>query len=364
MSAPSTEADVRSLQRRAEQALRAARPRDQILRLLRELLAVADEGSDAARFAHRHLAELSLEENPWGAALHLRRVLQGDPDDDAAHALMGLCQALQGNFRMAVSAYRRAISLTPANPWYNHNLGHLLDVALDQPREALGYLRRAHRAAPDQEEVGASLAHCLGRMDLRDEALVLARALLARHPRHKDLKSLLTWLETGADGGGIGVPTGLMNTGRTAAVPPAPMHRLPATPAPRGLPGGATHGATAHGRPGTEVPQGATGTEVETALERAMTRAGCPASQIARARSLVRDYASEAAVAGRGSVAVLAAAVEYALARVDGARVRQRDVAERHGVSVSSLSTRYAALRSALKLVPGDARYASRSRPG
>src|SRR5262249_43708099 len=107
------ENDVRSLQRRAEQAIRGAKPREYVVRLLEQLVAVAEESSDAARFAHRHLAELCLEESPWRSALHLRRVIQQDPDDDIAQALMGLCQALQANFRSAVAAYRRAVALAP-----------------------------------------------------------------------------------------------------------------------------------------------------------------------------------------------------------------------------------------------------------
>ena len=70
---------------------------------------------------------------------------------------MGLCQAVQGNYRMAVASFRRAVALAPSNPWYNHNLGHLLAVALDAPSEALVYLRKAHSAQPGQEGVGKLL---------------------------------------------------------------------------------------------------------------------------------------------------------------------------------------------------------------
>jgi transcription initiation factor TFIIIB Brf1 subunit/transcription initiation factor TFIIB len=71
---------------------------------------------------------------------------------------------------------------------------------------------------------------------------------------------------------------------------------------------------------------------------------------------LWRDYrGAHRGVAGRAPV--LAAAAEYALCRIDGAAVKQRDLAERYGVSLSALQARYAAIRDALKLVPRDGRY-------
>src|SRR5262245_13527294 len=115
MSQGAPENEIQTLHRRAEQAIRGAKPRDYVLRLLQQLIAAAADDSEAARFAHRHLAELRLEESPWHAALHLRRVLKQDADDHIAQALMGLCQALQANFRCAVAAYRRAVVLAPAN---------------------------------------------------------------------------------------------------------------------------------------------------------------------------------------------------------------------------------------------------------
>jgi hypothetical protein len=61
MSAGATEIDVRSLQRRAEQAIRTAKPRDYIVRLLEQIVTHAGTDIEAARFAHPHLAELRLE---------------------------------------------------------------------------------------------------------------------------------------------------------------------------------------------------------------------------------------------------------------------------------------------------------------
>ncbi len=341
MTAPSTETDMQTLQRQVEQAIRAARPREHIVRLLQRLLEVAPDASEAARFAHRHLAELTLEEQPWEAALHLRRVLQSNPDDDAAQALMGLCHALLGNYRVSVTAYRRAVAIAPGNPWYNHNLGHLLDVALGVPAEALGYLRRAYRAAPNQEEVGASLAHCLGRVGLLDEGLALARQLSARHPKHQDLRTLVRALESGDTGS-------LLVASKTAtrAAPVVSQSR----PARASAPAEAT----------AVAPVTSKSSASDAAMERLLTGAGCPQSVVARGLRLGRDLHAQHPRLGPPTQA-LAAAIEYALSKMDGRSAGQKIIATRHGVSVSALSNRYATIRDVLHLVPRDARYLRRA---
>lgn len=315
--------DIESLLRRAERAILDARPREQIERLLKKLIERAEVGSRESSFAHRHLAEMHLEESPWNAALHLRRVIDADPDDDVAHALMGLCQALQGHYRMAASAFRRAVALEPTNPWYNHNLGHLLDVALENPDEAVHYLRKANRARPEQEEVGASLAHCLGRIGRCDEGIVLTRTLLSRHPKHDDLRSLLQWLERGAPK-------------REIKVRPAPGPALRGVGLRQNLP-----------------PRVAFETEVRVA----MSRAGCPANVVQRAVRMWTDFITASGIEHRGPHAPELAAIEYALARIDDLTLRQRDIALRHGVSASTLSNRYSAIRTVLHLEPNDQRY-------
>lgn len=326
-----SDSEVATLRRRAEQAISAARPREQVERILEELIAAAAEGSSDAVFAHRQLAEIRLEENPWGAALHLRKVLHHAQDDDIAHALMGLCQALQGNYRMAVNSYRRAVSLSPANPWYNHNLGHLLDVALGAPEEALTYLQKAHRAQPAQEEVGASLAHCLGRVGRCDEGVTLARALLGRHPRHQDLSALLAWLERGAPS---------REGAARASIPRGPARLR----TPQAGESAALNSEDA----------------VQATIRRALRGAQVPDALLDRAVRLWTDLRA-AAPRERDPVPSSAwiAAIEYALARIDGSAVSQRELAKRHHIHPSTLSARYATLRTLLQIVPRDTRYAT-----
>jgi len=103
------------LRARIDDALRRERPRAEIMPLLERLLDGAPDHGELYVYAHRHTAELLLQDEPWRAALHLRRVIRAGAGEDTAHALMGLCQALLGNFDSAVFHYKRALALDPKN---------------------------------------------------------------------------------------------------------------------------------------------------------------------------------------------------------------------------------------------------------
>jgi tetratricopeptide (TPR) repeat protein len=289
-----------------------------------QIVDLAEPGSDAALFAHRHLAEVCLEAHPWRAALHLRHVLKVDPDDDVVHALMGLCQALLGNYRAAVSAYRRALQAAPNTPWYHHNLGHLLDVALHSPSEAEKHLRAAHRLEPRHDEITASLAHCLARLGTLNEAKGLASRAVRQAPRNADHRALLRWIEDGAPDGKPGASVRRRGTGEAAQrkiIPDAAM-------------------------------------SVRRAFETRMREAGFSARQVARARALWADFHGTRELRGK-KPEVYAAAVEYAIACILGRRDATRaEVARRYGITPGSLSSRYVEIRDTLALQPNDPRYA------
>lgn len=343
MSPEATENHVRALLHRAEEAIRSARRKDHIVQLLEQVVAIAAADSDEARLAHRHLAELRLEDSPWRAALHLRRVLQLDPDDDVAQGLMGLCHALQANFRCAVAAYRRALVLSPGNPWYSHNLGHLLDVALGAPREALPHLRRAHRIEPEQDEVAASLSHCLARLGMVDEAALMVAGLISRNPADPHLRALRDWLASGAPAEGDKTVPELLS----AVSPAAAVVHDSFEEAQRAL--------DSLARPAICLPVDRG--EVDALLSTALSSATGPSTELDRAQALWSDYAYIARPV-LGNAVVIAASVEYALARVDGSHVTQKDIAARRGVSIRSLQSCYTAIRAALRLQPRDQRYA------
>jgi tetratricopeptide (TPR) repeat protein len=298
---------VEELWEQAEEALEASSKRAE--GLLTQLASVAD----ASLFAHRHLAELHLEGNPWKAALHLRRVLGYCADDDILHALMGLCQALLGNYRVAVRSYREASSLSPQTPWYHHNLGHLVDVALDDPAGAEGHLRRAFELEPEHDEIIGSLAHCVARLGDLDEARSLATLAQEKGPCNPDHRVLLEWIEGGA-------------TDTPAAT--ATVRRLP-------------------------------GDLVAETVQIKMSEAGFSRAEIERATQLWSDMQAHCALRVT-KPEVLAAALEYAIAVVEQRPgCTQAEIARRYGVAPNSVSARFAQIRNALALRPGDPRYAA-----
>lgn len=184
-----------SLRATIERALARDEAPGDLLPMLERLRHMAIEGSDDRRFADRRIAELLLETEPWRAALHIRRLLVDLPDEDAHWALMGLAQALLGNHRFAAQAYRRALALDPGNPWYAHNLGHILDVGLDRASDGLPWLERARRRIPDSTPVACSVAHALLRLLRFDEARAVLAPLVRKNAHDPDVWALARKLD-------------------------------------------------------------------------------------------------------------------------------------------------------------------------
>lgn len=318
---------VRRLRRRVERALADGERGEGVVRDLEAIVRQADDSDRDALFAHRQLAELRLEESPWRAALHLRRLIQADAADDGVFALMGLCQAMLGNFRSAISAYHRAIEQAPRNPWYHHNLGHLLDVGLGNSSSALRHLRLAHELEAREDEITASLAHCLARLGQLAEARTLAAEAVRAAPNNRDHRALLEWVERGAPG---------VRANRKAGAP---------------------------GRARVQVPvlteRAETRDPVAKLLAVCMPEAGFSAAHVHRAQALWLDFSSRR-IQRAAKPAVYAAAIEYAIAMVHEVRgVTQAALGRRYGVAPASISSRYAEIRSTLALVPGDPRYSA-----
>jgi len=143
--------------------------------MLEKLVRAAPPASEAAYFSKLRLAELIVGDAPFRAARLARDVLERG-ESDRAWAVLGLAHSLLGHFQSAARAYRRALVLAPDCAVYEHNLGHVLDVALNRPRDALVHLERAHRDMPEEREIASSYAHAL----LRSGQAEKARELLLR----------------------------------------------------------------------------------------------------------------------------------------------------------------------------------------
>jgi tetratricopeptide (TPR) repeat protein len=152
-------------------------PARDLVPMLKRLVAVAPEGSPERTRARRDLAEQVLPTNPWQAARLARDVLRSS-EDHRAYGVLGLAHTLLGNFKAAARAYRKALALAPGTPEYDHNLGHLLDVAFNRPHAAIPHLRRALAAVPAEAEFESSLAHALVRVGRLEEGEALLRSAL------------------------------------------------------------------------------------------------------------------------------------------------------------------------------------------
>ena len=312
--------DTDTMRRELEVALREAQDPSALLPRLHRLARRADEGGDDFAFAHRHLAEILVERDPWRAALHARKATTASPDDDRGWAALALCHTLLGNFRAASSAYRRALELAPQNPWYAHNLGHLLDVALGRASEALALLRLAYEGARRDGEIALSYAHALARTgDLDAAKRVLRRA--ARAGVSEEHARLLDWLEGGATGdatrrrvelrdGSDEVPRSRRSTDTSARA--------------RAL------------------------LEVEDVLDRGLRRLPLRPEARARAHAIARAGVARRAPEGAAQTRVLAAAAAYAAIQEASVPLTQAEVASTFRVSVSSLRGRFSTLRGRL----------------
>jgi Flp pilus assembly protein TadD len=168
------------------------------------------------------LADVDPQGDPWNAALIARAATKRTPLHDGAWATLGLAHALLGNYAAAITAYTRAHRLAPQNPWYAHNLGHLLDVAMDRPADALPLLRAAERAQPGEPDLVSSLAHALARCGELEEAVrVLDSA--TRDQASAQHAALRRWIEAGAPAGeGLGYARGAGVVGHAKLDPTRP----------------------------------------------------------------------------------------------------------------------------------------------
>jgi len=343
---------AQELRRQIEWTLaRAVDPSD-VLPMLHRLVRLAVDGSDENLFAHLHLAELLVERDPWRAALYAKRVLAHRPDDDRGWATLALCQTLLGNYRFAVSAYHHALTSAPKNPWYAHNLGHLLDVALGQAKDAVGWLKRAYQSAAYSGEVAASYAHALARVGRIAEARkVLARAM--KRTASREHTAMLRWLDQGAP------------ADKDHPLPrPAPVPSL----ASRERDENADDDAPPSRAKRDEAPsrrqlRSPVAAELDTVLARGLANLPLDAKQRARAKALARDallyFSRPTGARGGTAVQAVAAAVAYAIVYVDHVPLTQAEVAACFRVGVASLRGRFSELRAHLDLMPGDARYAT-----
>ena len=347
--------ETQNLRREIERALRGAFDPVDVLPRLARLARLAAPSSDDGVFAHQKLAELLVEHDPWRAALYVRRALAHREGDDRSWAVLAFCHTLLGNFRSAAAAYKHAIAWAPSNPWYAHNLGHLLDVALGEPNRALYWLGVAHKAKGDNSEITASYAHALARAGQIEEARKALERARGRMDA-RELDALMHWLDQGAP-----------SRARRDSTDAAKLPRRAPSATPKRLAQVLTRGLS-------HLPLDPRQREQALALARDALpppRRGRTANQAAygRARAgggLAESTRSRHSDGGTGrkihDVAGLAAAVAYAIVYIDHVPLSQAEVAAPFRVGVAHLRGRFAELRAKLDIIRGDARYATTRR--
>lgn len=344
------------LRRDAETALREATDSGSdpgaLLPILHRLAKNAPDGSEACAFAHRNLAEILVDRDPWRAALHARRATTAQPDDDRGWAAMGLCQTLLGNYRAAASAYHRAVECSPDNPWYAHNLGHLLDVALGRARDAVGWLRRAYEGARCDGEIATSYAQALARAGDTDEAKrVLKRA--TKRGATREQAALLNWLNTPPSERATQSFGRKSETVRGSGKPRSPLPRVQLRDGsdevlPRSV-SGRTRRRRERDAQTAEARLRAQG-QVSEILDRGLARLPLDEGQRTRAQAMAVEAVSARIPADEAQARVIAAAVAYAVIHEESVPLSPTEVASTFRVSVASLRCRFASLLTRLSL--------------
>jgi len=307
------------LRRDVELALSTGPDPYRVLPLLHRLARAAEEGSDACVFAHRQLAEVLLERDPWRAALHARRVTRMRPEDDRGWAALGLSQSLLGNYQYAKAALDRALECSPDNPWYAHNLGHMLDVALDRPRDAVAHLQAAYERSGRHPDIATSLAHALARAGEPQAAKLLLARSTGKRPT-PDQRALLRWLEGGAQGRAVALGGHL----------PLPVHGSPLAPEARTATRPRARGQSDDGT-------GAFRRWVAGALRRGLARLPLDQGQRLAAADLARKATLRKPPADERAAHGIAASAAWLVISSAGIPLSQSEVAACFRVSVGTL---------------------------
>lgn len=136
---------------------------------------------------------------PWARALEARRHIARDPSDAAAHAELGHALVAMEWFQAGARSYERALQLEPQNPYLAHNLGHLYDVALGRPEDALPLLEFAvndvdHTDADAHRDFAVSYAHALARVSDFGAARRVLQEACGEVPENPTHQRLMTWI--------------------------------------------------------------------------------------------------------------------------------------------------------------------------
>jgi len=256
-----------------------------------------------------------------------------------------LSQSLLGNHQYASRALLRALALSPENPWYAHNLGHTLDVALDKPREAIAHLRRAYTRSGKNVDVATSLAHALARCGKTRAAKALLQRALKQSPS-PERRALMKWIDAGAPRRDKGDAVAVFGAVQLLATREEPSGLMDTPFATEGVPE-APH-SQAQTRDVSSARSGSRSARrwVQNALRRGLARLPLDEEQRAHAAHVAREATQRKPPADERAAAGIAAAAAWSVISRAGIPLSQAEVAACFRTSASSLRQRLGAVRS------------------
>jgi tetratricopeptide (TPR) repeat protein len=206
---PLPEADRRSLRAATDEYLASlkVRPDDSMSRynlgnfhLSRGEFAIAvDEFTAASRFqpqslpplANRALAYAALGQNDKAEA-SLRQALTLAPADPGVNLNLGMLLAEMGRLAESEQAFRTCFKSDPQSAAAAYNLGVML--SRDRPDESLQWCRRAAALRPEEPRYAYTLGYFLAVRGRHDEAIHVLEGLIQRQPGAGDAYHLLASL--------------------------------------------------------------------------------------------------------------------------------------------------------------------------
>jgi tetratricopeptide (TPR) repeat protein len=142
----------------------------------RRAVAIAPQDSAANRVLGNVLFSSG---NLLDARTHLETAINLNPQDAAACSNLGILLERLGRPDLAVNAHARAAQLQPNSAEFLANLGHAYAMC-GRNAEALPHFQRAAQLAPNHLETQENMAACLEQLNRFDEAIAVAKSLLAR----------------------------------------------------------------------------------------------------------------------------------------------------------------------------------------
>ena len=107
--------------------------------------------------AHRELGQLLMRRDPKAALRSLQQAVSSDPSDAEAWFMLGNTLGGQGEWKMAIGAYNRAMSLGLRRPSVHHNMATALR-SIGAVNEAITQYQQALAIDPDYQRAKRALA--------------------------------------------------------------------------------------------------------------------------------------------------------------------------------------------------------------